>query len=876
VTRLSLALGLLACAPAAARADDPRWFPFALPWDDASPTGLDAGSLNPVPAGGRGSVRARDGHFYDADGRRVRFLGVNFTFNANFPDKEDAAKVAARLHKFGINVVRLHHMDWDHAPVGIFDRHRPDTRRLDPDQLDRLDYLVDQLKRHGVYVNINLHVSRSFAAADGVPPTAGLPDRGKALAYFEPRLLALQKEYARDLLTHRNPYTGARYVDEPAVAFIELTNENSLLGAALGGALGQLPDEYRGELLRQWNAWLRARYSDTAGLRRAWGAAEGPAGANLLKNSSFTDGTAGWALEHHEGARAELRLRADAAPAGVPGRVLRVLVGKRGGQAWHAQLVQPGLDLREGEPYTLTFWAKAEPERRIAVGASLDEDDWHGLGLSERPALGTQWRQFRFVFAPARTRPGHARLALGFGDVEGAVDLAGLALRPGAEGVVPEGATLEAGTVPPAPPAAGPAGRDWVAFLLDAEGRYLRAMRDYVKNDLGARANVTCSQASYGGLGGLWRESGSDYTDMHAYWDHPHFPHRPWDPADWRIPNRPMTRDREGGTLPGLARYRLDGKPFTVSEYNHPAPNDYQAEGLPMLAAFAALQDWDGIYLFDYNDRRDSWAADRVRGFFAVASNPAKMALFPAAARIFLRGDVPPAAGALRLDVPAGGVADQLTRATPDIRAPWDAVGVAPRDALTHRLSVRFVEGKGAPTLARPAAAAGPGPLRWEGVGTDRALFTADSARSKLMVGFLGGRAAELPGWRVEVPRAGPAFAVLALTSLDGEPTERSRSLLLTAVGRVENPGMGWDARRTTVGRAWGTGPVRAEGVAAAVRVATQHRAAAVYALDTTGRRRGRVEARMADGGVTFDVGPAHQTLWYEIAAENPATPGER
>ena len=87
----------------------------------------------------------------------------------------------------------------------------------------------------------------------------------------------------------------------------------------------------------------------------------------------------------------------------------------------------------------------------------------------------------------------------------------------------------------------------------------------------------------------------------------------------------------------------MAGQPFTVSEYNHSGPSDYQAEVSPFLAAIAAIQDWDAIYLFDYNNDRDTWNSNKIRGFFAIDSNPAKMALLPAAAMMFLRGDVPAA-----------------------------------------------------------------------------------------------------------------------------------------------------------------------------------------------------------------------------------------
>ena len=41
----------------------------------------------------------------------------------------------------------------------------------------------------------------------------------------------LYLQFVRQVLTHRNPYTGNEYRDEPALAWIELLNENSLIEA---------------------------------------------------------------------------------------------------------------------------------------------------------------------------------------------------------------------------------------------------------------------------------------------------------------------------------------------------------------------------------------------------------------------------------------------------------------------------------------------------------------------------------------------------------------------------------------------------------------------------------------------------------------------
>ena len=103
----------------------PNWLPFVLPWDDSSAGPTDLSFLNHVPAGKFGVIKAKpDGHFYpDHDFKqRMRFMGVNLCFGATLPEKDDAKKIAARMAKFGINVVQLHHMDAGAFPGGLIRR----------------------------------------------------------------------------------------------------------------------------------------------------------------------------------------------------------------------------------------------------------------------------------------------------------------------------------------------------------------------------------------------------------------------------------------------------------------------------------------------------------------------------------------------------------------------------------------------------------------------------------------------------------------------------------------------------------------------------------------------------------------------------------
>ena len=95
----------------------------------------------------------------------------------------------------------------------------------------------------------------------------------KGASIFDPRMIELQKDYATKLLTHRNPYTGLRYVDDPAIAVVETTNENSIFYFFRNADLS-LP-YYRDALTMRWNRWLLDRYRDRAAVAAAWTDADG-------------------------------------------------------------------------------------------------------------------------------------------------------------------------------------------------------------------------------------------------------------------------------------------------------------------------------------------------------------------------------------------------------------------------------------------------------------------------------------------------------------------------------------------------------------------------------------------------------------------------
>jgi len=141
------------------------------------------------------------------------------------------------------------------------------------------------------------------------------------------------------------------------------------------------------------------------------------------------------------------------------------------------------------------------------------------------------------------------------------------------------------------------------------------------------------------------------------------------------------------------------------------------------------------------------------------------------------------------------------------------------------------------------------------------------TACSKVAAGFIGGREVATGGFSAKV--AAPVFAVLTLSAQDGEPVAASSSLLLTALSRAENSGLGWNEKRDSVGNQWGTGPVLALAVTADITLQTGARQATVYALDNTGARLQPIPSTLADRRLSFHIGPEHKAVWYEIAAQH-------
>ena len=858
---LAALLPLSSCARSAV---PEGWFVWPMV-EPAAGSALDTSALNPAPAGAAGRIAVKDGAFVTADGRPLRFFGVNLASDDAFPTAADAELLARRLAKAGVNIVRLHHMDnsWGVGTGGsLWPKDRPERLDPDPAQLDKVHRLIAILARHGIYANINLKVSKTLSAADGFPPAVSeFPDFQKRVDFFDRRMVELQKDFARRLLTTKNPYTGLAPVDDPAVAIVEINNENSVLGyftRDLGHGTDRFPEPFRTDLQARWNTWLAARYADTATLVAAWTEPAGTATPQPVLDPA----TAQWLLKARPGTVATIKPGPDAS-------ALTIEVEKAPGSDWHAQVSVHGLELADNTVYTVAFEARARTAGKLGVGVSNDTlhrpgEEWRSLGLLRSVELGTEWRQHRLTFPAHSVAGGRATLSLNAGARPNLIELRGLRLTAGADRPLAPDQTLEARAIPLPGAATTRQWADWIAFLAGIDRGFAEEMRAFLRDELGVKAPLVCSQINFSGLPALDRERNMEFADTHTYWQHPHFPGTGWDRANWTIDNSPMVsvfRPRRFGELGNLAYLRVAGKPFAVSEFDHSAPSDYACEMYPEWAVFASRQNWDALYLFDFGAYGSRNPDGRITGFFDQLNHPAKWSLAPFATRVFRGGLVPVATAVaeLRPGTPVWGEAMHFDMLWAKLHP------THPFDFLDNRLQVSDRPAAGPATLVRhgkPDAA--PARVLKNPQGQ---VFVATVERAAVATGFLGGASTQAGPLTVTCPRFGRDFATVAAIALDDLTLPESDRVLVTIVARAENQGMKWNEARTTTGAEWGHGPTIAERVPATIELATEG-SRRVFALKPDGTRAAEVQATYTSGRLTFTVSPKDNTLHYEVVTK--------
>lgn len=445
---------------------------------------------------------------------------------------------------------------------------------------------------------------------------------------------------------------------------------------------------------------------------------------------------------------------------------------------------------------------------------------------------------------------------------------------------------------------------DFARFIADLEREAFRAMDAHVRS-LGF-GGFTTAYDNWGFVNADMSRAALGWVDMHSYHGLPSAHGQPGSTlAQNSIHSNVARYARE------LSNARQWGKPFTVTEYGQLFWNPWRHESAALIPAMAAHQGWDAICQFAETplqaDYRDSPFRRRQAIYpYGIGADPIARAGERLAAMLYLRGDVAPARGRIRLRIDpdaafqrSGGweqVPEGLSRLalvtafgidvganTPPAQADeWVVDFRSPWPYWLRRLESALVN------QGLDALATGVAPLKDAGIvpadnrsrpqdriyQSDTGQVMIDSSSHRILIDtertavvVVRGGAAQAGALQVR-DASGPGL--FALSALDDKPLTESRRMLLWVLTDALNSGMTFaDDERTTL-RSLGRFPPLVRAISATLRwPSAVPGSVVVYPLSLAGERRAALPITQVDQAAELKLdtralvdGPA---LFYEV-----------
>jgi hypothetical protein len=322
-----------------------------------------------------------------------------------------------------------------------------------------------------------------------------------------------------------------------------------------------------------------------------------------------------------------------------------------------------------------------------------------------------------------------------------------------------------------------------------------------------------------------------------------------------------MLKDAGLGIVGSLGARRVKGMPFTASEWQTSAPNDYRQEGVLVMGAYSALGNMSPIeFAFTHEAGKRPDAISRLSNNFDVIEQPTMLGAWPAVSLLFHRHDVAEAKqdAALRLD--DATVFDPLFR------------GAGPKELVRiGKAGIGFGQGQTLEQLQllvstqvkNGVASANAGELVHDAVA---GTLLVNTPRTQAFAGFKPKQRVRLTNVELELDNA---FAVVIVTALDDQPLAASKRILVSALGNAVNTGMTLSPGRNKLENA-GVSPVLVEPIVGRLAldglIGTGH--AQVHALGPNGERDHAVAVGEAAAGLSFGLSADHRSMHYEIVRE--------
>nr|MBX2871693.1 carbohydrate binding domain-containing protein [Saprospiraceae bacterium] len=697
---------------------------------------------------------------------------------------------------------------------------------------------------------------------------SGIIDFGKAVTYYDPQLIELQKEFAGQLLGSENPYTGLRVADDPVVGMVEITNENTIYGYWKGDRLrpntegGALIPRHNLLLDALWQDFLMDKYSDQETLQNAWRTnAQNQPIQELIADPSFEEGdiNAFWELELHESAAGAISLDADEKYAGMFSG--KVEVSNLSSEGWHFQFKQEGLSMIKDSSYVVEFYAKSNSPMSLSLGLMRGEDPWTWYGGSGYNVTD-EWQHFIFTIVATEDNLERVRLTFNFGNT-GTIWFDDFSMRLASKSALNEGENLDNRNIERTLYSqreiySTKRIADLAEFYINIQRAYFQEMKLFLQEDLAIKVPITGTNALVGPADAMSMVD-LDFLDDHAYWDHPRFPNQPWDGYDWFINNESMLKNLSGGTFNGiLGGLAMTDRPYTISEYNHAYPNQYQSEMVPLLAAYLSWHDVDGLMFFEYHGGPyDDWDRDYLNGYFSLNRNHSIMSLMPIYSHAYRNGLIDPAPNTIEIsysqeDVYGFHEADNFGRWGKFLPYDQTIAYQQPVKTTTYESETGFD-----PTMI-PEINSNDFQLPQITLNGNSGTLIINTPKIQSLTGFLD----ENPGIASAniTLHQGSGFGQVGLLSLTEQDIQNSEELLLFVASTIQNSNQQWDGL-TTVHNNWGSEPTQIKPLNLEVTLSLAADSIHLYQLNTLGETEGPHVTFLPTSENTFDI-TIDQAIW--------------